>query len=169
MPFMIVAVAAALATSACGSSGDQEPVSSSGTETEALEERIKMLESEAEERDAEAARELKAAKRKARAAERKALRAKRARERAPAEADAEPVAATGGEIVVPEVVGLDHQAAQDAMQGEGLWILDEKDCSGQGRMLLWDRNWEVVRTDPPAGTRVTEDTTITLCSVKDGE
>ena len=130
---------------------------------------MKSLESEAEEREAKAARELNAAKRKARAAERKARRAKRARERAAAAEDAEPITATGGDIVVPDVVGLDHQAAQDAMQGEGLWILDEKDCSGQGRMLLWDRNWEVVRTDPPAGTRVTEDTTITLCSVKEGE
>jgi hypothetical protein len=55
------------------------------------------------------------------------------------------------------------------MQGEGLWILDEEDCTGQGRMLLFDRNWEVVGTDPAAGTRVTADTTITICSKKEGE
>jgi hypothetical protein len=36
-------------------------------------------------------------------------------------------------------------------------------------MTLWDRNWEVVSTDPPAGTRVSEDDTITLCSKKQGE
>jgi beta-lactam-binding protein with PASTA domain len=36
-------------------------------------------------------------------------------------------------------------------------------------MLLWDRNWVVVRQKPAAGTRVTEDTTITLYSKKIGE
>ena len=70
---------------------------------------------------------------------------------------------------MPNVVGLDHQAAQNALQGEGLYALDEKDCSGQDRLLLFDRNWEVVKTDPPAGTKVSEATTITLCSVKQGE
>ena len=70
---------------------------------------------------------------------------------------------------MPNVVGLDHQAAQNALQGEGLYLLDERDCSGQDRLLLFDRTWEVVRTDPAAGTKVSEDTTITLCSVKQGE
>ena len=76
---------------------------------------------------------------------------------------------TGGGITVPNVVGQDHQLAQDTMQAAGLYILDEKDCTGQGRLLLWDRNWVVVEQDPPAGTSVSAADTITLCSKKDGE
>jgi len=169
---MPLVVALALALGACGDSDDQRSTaSSSGGEAQALQERVEKLESEAEKREAEAARKLEAAERKAREAQRKARKAKReakrrrARER---EAAAQAEAETGG-IVVPDVTGLDHQAAQDVMQGEGLWLLDEVDCTGQDRMLLWDRNWEVVRTDPPAGTRVSEDDTITLCSKKQGE
>ena len=173
--FMPLVMALALALGACGESDDpQSSATSSGGDAEALQERVEKLESEAEKREAEAARKLKAAERKARAAERKAKRdaKRRAREReAAANAKAETVAAGkgGGGIVVPDVAGLDHQAAQDVMQGEGLWLLDEVDCTGQDRMLLWDRNWEVVSTDPPAGTRVSEDDTITLCSKKQGE
>ena len=70
---------------------------------------------------------------------------------------------------MPDVAGLDHQAAQDALQGEGLWLLDEMDATGQDRLPLWDRNWEVVRADPPAGTAVSEDTVITIYSKKQGE
>jgi hypothetical protein len=44
--------------------------------------------------------------------------------------------------------------------------LREKDCSGRDRMLLWDRNWKVVRQSPKAGTRVSKNAAITLCSVK---
>jgi hypothetical protein len=103
--------------------------------------------------------------------EHQAKREQRRRERqaAVAEPDEEPASGGGGDIIVPDVTGLDHQAAQDALQGEGLWLLDEEDATGQGRLLLWDRNWEVVRTDPPAGTAVSEDTSITIYSKKQGE
>jgi hypothetical protein len=164
---MPLAIALALAVGGCGGSAEQEPASSSSdAEAQALQERVDKLEREAKERDAEAARKAKAAKKKAQAARRKERERARARKEA---ADAVAVDEAGGGIVVPDVVGLDHQAAQDAMQGEGLWMLDEKDCTGQGRLLLFDRNWEVVSTDPPAGSHVTEDTTITLCSKKQGE
>ena len=75
----------------------------------------------------------------------------------------------GGDITVPNLVGKDHQLAQDTLQAEGLYNLEEEDASGEGRLLLWDRNWTVVRQDPSAGTRVSEDETITLYSKKDGE
>ena len=55
------------------------------------------------------------------------------------------------------------------MQSAGLYLLQEKDCTGQDRLLLWDRNWVVVEQDPPAGSQVSEDDTITLCAKKDGE
>lgn len=173
----LVVAALVLAMSGCGDSDREELGSAPDADSQALQERVDKLESEATKREAEAAKKLEAARKKARAAQRKARTARREAKRRRAEARAEAakeeltVAAEqdGGGIAVPDVIGLDHQAAQDALQGEGLWLLDEEDCTGQGRMLLFDRNWEVVRTDPPAGTRVSEDTTITLCSKKQGE
>nr|WP_199487231.1 PASTA domain-containing protein [Actinomadura spongiicola] len=61
---------------------------------------------------------------------------------------------------------MNHQKAQNAMQAVGLFRLMEEDATGQGRLLLWDRNWVVVKQRPRAGTRVTENTTITLYSKK---
>ena len=87
-------------------------------------------------------------------------------------ATAQPAAASqraAGRIRVPDVVGKNHQYAQDTMQAVGLYNLDEEDATGQGRMLLWDRNWEVVEQVPAAGTMVTEDTVILLRSKKIGE
>ena len=75
----------------------------------------------------------------------------------------------GGSITVPNVVGKDHQLAQDTMQAAGLYNLSEEDATGQGRMLLLDRNWVVVEQDPPAGSKVNDDTTIVLSSKKKGE
>lgn len=77
--------------------------------------------------------------------------------------------AVAGSIEVPDVVGIDHQLAQDTMQAAGLYNLAEEDATGQGRMLLFDRNWTVVSQDPPAGAMVNEDQTITLRSKKDNE
>lgn len=76
---------------------------------------------------------------------------------------------TSGSIEVPDVVGLDHQLAQDTMQAAGLYNLAEEDATGQGRMLLFDRNWTVVTQEPAAGTMVNEDQTIILSSKKDDE
>jgi len=75
----------------------------------------------------------------------------------------------GGDIEVPDVVGLDHQLAQDTMQGAELSNLAEEDATGQGRMLLWDRNWTVVEQEPEAGILVNEDRAIILRSMKDAE
>jgi beta-lactam-binding protein with PASTA domain len=75
----------------------------------------------------------------------------------------------GGDIEVPDVVGLDHQLAQDTMQGAGLSNLAEEDATGQGRLLLWDRNWTVVEQEPDAGILVNEDRAIILRSKKDAE
>ncbi|WP_329521069.1 PASTA domain-containing protein [Spirillospora sp. NBC_01491] len=72
-------------------------------------------------------------------------------------------------IKVPDVVGANHQAAQNTMQAAGFFGLAEEDATGQGRALLWDRNWVVVRQSPKAGSKVSPDTTITLYSKKIGE
>lgn len=91
-------------------------------------------------------------------------------ERAPAAeeppAEKEPA---GGKIKVPNVVGKDHQLAQDTMQEAGLYILLEEDATGQDRLLILDRNWTTVAQDPPAGTLVSEDQAITLKAKMDGE
>jgi beta-lactam-binding protein with PASTA domain len=72
-------------------------------------------------------------------------------------------------VRVPNVIGMDHQAAQNRMQDVGLFFLRERDATGQGRLLVWDRNWTVVDQRPRAGSRVSEDRPITLYSVKDDE
>ena len=72
-------------------------------------------------------------------------------------------------VKVPNVVGEDHQLAQDTMQAAGLYMLDEEDASGEGRMLLLDRNWTTVKQRPKAGKCVDENTTILLSALKDEE
>jgi hypothetical protein len=162
-----VVIGLALVVSACGSdetpTAGTEPTATATTDP-AIQERLDKLEKEA----ADARRDAREERQKARRARERA-EARRAKARAAAPEPTQEAASGGGGITLPSVAGLDHQAAQNALQGEGLYSLDEKDCSGQGRVLLFDRNWEVVRTDPPAGTQVSEDTTITLCSVKQGE
>lgn len=76
---------------------------------------------------------------------------------------------SSGNVRVPNVVGKDHQLAQDTMQAAGLDKLAEEDATGQGRALILDRNWTVVSQSPRAGTQVDEDQTIILRSRKDGD
>ena len=166
-------VALTIVFAGCGGSGaEEQQASTSEAAARELQQRVDKLEREATEREEAAARREKAARKRERAARRATRRARAAKKRAEASrpSASEPTGqAGGGGITVPDVVGLDHQAAQDALQGEGLWMLDERDCTGQGRALVFDRNWEVVSTDPPAGSQVSSDDTITLCSVKQGE
>jgi hypothetical protein len=71
-----------------------------------------------------------------------------------------------GRVRVPDEVGKNHQAAQDDLQAHGLYNLAEEDATGQGRMLILDRNWKVVAQSPAPGSMVSEDATITLKSKK---
>jgi hypothetical protein len=71
--------------------------------------------------------------------------------------------------VIPNVVGVNHQLAQDTMQAAGFYVLTEEDATGQGRLLVNDRNWVVVSQDPAAGTTVPLTTKILLKSKKIGE
>lgn len=84
----------------------------------------------------------------------------------PSEITPPPSTQTG---VVPNVVGLNHQLAQDTMQAAGFYFLTEEDATGQGRALLNDRNWVVVTQSPAPGTQAPPDTKITLRSKKIGE
>src|SRR4051812_33850575 len=47
-------------------------------------------------------------------------------------------------VKVPNVVGQNHQTAQDYLQSKGFYLLAEEDATGKGRLLIWDRNWQVV-------------------------
>jgi beta-lactam-binding protein with PASTA domain len=87
---------------------------------------------------------------------------------APSAGDQNP-ANQSGKIRVPNVVGMNHQAAQDTMQSVGLYNLAEEDATGQGRVLLYDRGWQVVSQSPAPGSVVPRDTTVTLRSKKYGE
>ncbi|ANN22096.1 hypothetical protein SD37_28785 [Amycolatopsis orientalis] len=80
-----------------------------------------------------------------------------------------PTSAAARLITVPDVSGMNHQAAQDAMQAAGLYNLREVDGTGKGRMLVLDRNWVQTGQDPAPGTKVSPDTVITLTAVKLGE
>ncbi|WP_410618843.1 PASTA domain-containing protein [Amycolatopsis sp. cmx-8-4] len=72
-------------------------------------------------------------------------------------------------IKVPDVSGMNHQDAQNAMQKAGLYNLREVDGTGQGRALLIDRNWVQTGQDPAPGTEVQPDAVITLTAVKTAE
>jgi beta-lactam-binding protein with PASTA domain len=80
-----------------------------------------------------------------------------------------PTSASAALIKVPDVSGMNHQDAQNAMQRAGLYNLREVDGTGQGRALLVDRNWVQTGQDPAAGTEVPADAVITLTAVKNGE
>lgn len=78
-------------------------------------------------------------------------------------------AATPETCTVPNVVGLVHQQAQDTMQAAGLYLLREEDATGQGRLLVMDRNWRTTAQSVPAGQVVDCTTAITLSAKKIGE
>ncbi|WP_328458303.1 PASTA domain-containing protein [Amycolatopsis sp. NBC_00438] len=82
---------------------------------------------------------------------------------------AAPATTRAASIKVPDVSGMNHQDAQNAMQKAGLYNLREVDGTGQGRALLVDRNWVQTGQDPAPGTEVQPDAVITLTAVKTSE
>jgi beta-lactam-binding protein with PASTA domain len=68
--------------------------------------------------------------------------------------------------IVPDVVGKNHQEAQDTLQASGFANLAEEDATGQGRKLLMDRNWVVVEQVPKGGAVLDPKERITLRSKK---
>lgn len=77
-----------------------------------------------------------------------------------------PPAAVAKTCTVPNVVGKIHQEAQDTMQAAGLYLLKEVDASGQGRLLINDRNWRTTAQSIAAGTKVECTAEITLTAEK---
>jgi colicin import membrane protein len=69
-------------------------------------------------------------------------------------------------FTMPDVVGMNLQEAQDALQGVGSLLMDQTDASGQDRTQLDDSNWQVCTQDPAAGTEAPVETVVSLGSVK---
>ena len=71
-------------------------------------------------------------------------------------------------VVMPNVVCMNLQDAQDRIQEAGLFYSDSFDATGQDRSQLVDSNWQVVSQDPAPGTPIGEGDAM-LGAVKYGE
>jgi len=69
-------------------------------------------------------------------------------------------------FVMPKVVGMNLQLAQDLLQSKGSFVLDQEDFKGLSRIQVLDSNWKVCAQTPSAGKRVGVSTVVTLSSVK---
>jgi hypothetical protein len=58
--------------------------------------------------------------------------------------------------VMPDVVCMNLQDAQDEIQDHGVFFSKSEDASGEGRRQAWDRNWIVVAQAPAPGEAVGE-------------
>ncbi|MFT3901323.1 MAG: PASTA domain-containing protein [Gordonia sp. (in: high G+C Gram-positive bacteria)] len=68
-----------------------------------------------------------------------------------------PGQAQEGFFVMPNVVGMGLQAAQDEMQritGNPGYFTSSTDATGAGRQQVMDRNWKVCTQSVPPGTQV---------------
>lgn len=78
-----------------------------------------------------------------------------------------PTAATKT-VLMPNVVCMNLQAAQNKIQDAGVFFSRSVDASGQGRSQILDRNWIVVAQTPDPGTLIGEGDAV-LSAVKIGE
>ncbi len=69
-------------------------------------------------------------------------------------------------FIMPKVVGMNLQLAQDLLQSKGSYILDQEDFKGLSRLQVLDSNWKVCKQSPAAGKKVVSSTLVTLSSVK---
>lgn len=70
--------------------------------------------------------------------------------------------------IMPEVVCMNLQDAQNEIQDHGVFFSRSEDATGQGRFQIIDRNWVVVAQKPSAGTPIGEFEAV-LSAVKIGE
>lgn len=83
-----------------------------------------------------------------------------------------PVAAAEETWTMPNLIGMDLQGAQDAIQSltdGAVWYSSSTDLTGQGRAQIIDRNWMVCRSTPPPGATFTTSTRIDFGVVRDTE
>jgi hypothetical protein len=72
-------------------------------------------------------------------------------------------------FTMPDVVGMNLQDAQDALQDLGSYLMNQEDATDQGRLQIIDDNWVVCSQEPAAGTQYSKLDVVTLWSVKNGE
>lgn len=70
--------------------------------------------------------------------------------------------------IMPSVVGMNLQDAQDLIQTTGVFFSKSSDCTGRDRMQILDRDWQVVAQTPAAGAEFGENEAV-LGVVKYGE
>jgi hypothetical protein len=63
---------------------------------------------------------------------------------------------TEGEGLMPDVVCMNLQDAQDTIQTKGVFFSRSRDATGEGRRQLIDSNWQVVAQTPAPGTPIGE-------------
>lgn len=69
-------------------------------------------------------------------------------------------------FVMPKVVGMNLQLAQDLLQSKGSYLMDQTDALGLNRFQINDSGWTVCNQSPAAGKKVPTSTMVTLGSVK---
>lgn len=72
-------------------------------------------------------------------------------------------------FTMPDVVGMNLQEAQDALQALGSYLMNQEDATDKGRLQILDDNWVVCSQDPASGTQYSKLDVVTLWSVKIGE
>jgi len=81
---------------------------------------------------------------------------------------AAPTTVEYGEGIMPDVVCMNLQAAQDEIQTHGVFFSRSKDATGKGRRQILDRNWTVVAQSPAPGEPIGEGDAV-LSVVKNDE
>jgi len=72
------------------------------------------------------------------------------------------------DFLMPNVVCMNLQEAQDEIQDHGVFYSRSEDATGQGRMQIMDSNWIVIGQKPAVGTKIGEGDAV-LSVVKIGE
>lgn len=74
-----------------------------------------------------------------------------------------PAAVASPSWTMPNLIGMDLQGAQDAIQSltrGDVWFSSSTDLTGKGRAQISDRNWQVCSSMPPPGTKFSASTEI---------
>ena len=83
-----------------------------------------------------------------------------------------PLASAEPSWTMPNLIGMDLQGAQDAIQSltrGTVWFSGSTDLTGKGRPQIVDRNWQVCTSTPSPGATFSTSTTIDFGVVRDTE
>lgn len=81
----------------------------------------------------------------------------------------QPVASVAETFIMPSLVGVNLQKAQNLLQARGSFLLTQTDGTGQGRFQMLDLGWKVCAQDPAVGTVTDILTLVELITVKVSE